>query len=55
MSAKHQIDIYTMMMILSFIFMLLACIFMGIEASRHDGTPAPRVFLESITSSSRIG
>jgi len=36
-AAKHPISIYTMMMILSAIFMFLACLFMGIEWSRYGG------------------
>ena len=38
-AAKHTISIYTMMMILAAIFMFLACIFMGIEWARYEGTP----------------
>ena len=45
-AAKHPISIYTMMMILAAIFMFLACIFMGIEWARYEGT-APRSHLEN--------
>ena len=38
-AAKHPISIYTMMMILAAIFMFLACVFMGIEWARYEGTP----------------
>ncbi|MFY8199091.1 MAG: hypothetical protein ACOVLE_00365 [Pirellula staleyi] len=47
MSAKHPISIYTMMMILATIFMFLACVFMGVEWARYDGSPAPRVHFQS--------
>jgi hypothetical protein len=36
-AAKHPINVYTIMMILATIFMLFACIFMGVEASRYGG------------------
>ncbi|HUP77886.1 MAG TPA: hypothetical protein VM260_04925 [Pirellula sp.] len=39
-AAKHTISIYTMMMILAAIFMFLACVFMGIEWARYEGTPS---------------
>ena len=42
-AAKHTISIYTMMMILAAIFMFLACVFMGIEWARYEGTPSARI------------
>ncbi|MEQ1827778.1 MAG: hypothetical protein ABL921_17595 [Pirellula sp.] len=47
MSAKHQFNVYTMMMILATIFMFFACLFMFFEWWRHDWTPPPRVFFDN--------
>jgi hypothetical protein len=39
MSTKHPVSVYTVMMILSAIFMALACIFMLFEFNRYEGVP----------------
>lgn len=34
---RKGIDVYTMMLVVSFISMLIACIFLGIELARWSG------------------